>query len=332
MLGMNILIKMNLSAMILIIAVFLFRQFFKYLPRKYFYFLWILVLFRLLCPVFIPINIVQFDSTKVIPIAAENIEYTGSQTTQSGGYAIEHKPPSSYTPIQNTDIQKGVPNIPALKTIAEHIIIAGIIILSIVTLIQNIFIMKRVKGSKYLKDNIYICHNISVPFVLGFLKPRIYLPAGISDPTYIIYHENVHISRRDYNIKMLFWLAVILHWYNPLVWLAFSAMENDMEMSCDERVITIYGSHIRKSYAEQLLALSTGSHQNFLPIHFIKGGVMQRVNNLFQKKTKPKLVTKIAAMIIISCIMTGCMLTAKQEQNRHGSDRAKRAKRTPLCI
>jgi len=98
---------------------------------------------------------------------------------------------------------------------------------------------------------------LKTPFVFGLINPRIYLPAGLdaTERRYILLHEQIHIRRKDYIIKILAFLILSIHWFNPLVWIAFRLMSKDMELSCDERVLKEMDENIKKPYAASLLSL-----------------------------------------------------------------------------
>lgn len=193
--------------------------------------------------------------------------------------------------------------------------LAGIILLGTISIIQTWCIYRRVKHSEKLHDNIYLSNRINTPFVLGLLTPHIYIPSNIKERSYIIAHEKIHIKRKNYGIKVLFWIAVILHWYNPIVWIAFREMENDMEMSCDEKVIKTFSDDIRVQYSTQLLEMTSGRSSAILTVQFIRGGMMRRFKNIFQNKKDPKGFETIAVLILALSLTTGCMVSGKTEDS-----------------
>ena len=144
----------------------------------------------------------------------------------------------------------------------------------------------------------------STPFVLSLIRPKIYLPAGLNatERSYILLHEQTHIQRKDHIIKILAFLVLSIHWFNPLVWIAFILMSTDMELSCDERVLNEMDEGIKKPYANSLLSLATGRHiLNGSPLAFGEGNVRGRIKNVLNYK-KPRLwivVVSIIAVIII---------------------------------
>ena len=130
---------------------------------------------------------------------------------------------------------------------------------------------------------------MQTPFVLGLIRPKIYLPAGLNDDErdYILLHEQIHIRRKDHIIKMLAFFVLCIHWFNPLVWVAYLIMSIDMELSCDERVLKDMNEEIKKPYANSLLSLATGRHiLNGSPIAFGEGNVKRRIINVLNYKNQ----------------------------------------------
>ena len=120
----------------------------------------------------------------------------------------------------------------------------------------------RLTNAVPLQRHVYLADHIGTPFVLGLLRPNIYLPSSLSEKEqeYILLHEQHHILRQDHIVKVLAFIALSIHWFNPLVWIAFILSGKDMEMSCDEAVIRKLGEDIRVDYSASLLSLATGRH------------------------------------------------------------------------
>lgn len=157
------------------------------------------------------------------------------------------------------------------------------------------------------------------PFVFGFLKPRIYIPAGMSEQelSHILLHEQTHIDRRDYLVKPLMFLLVILHWFNPLMWLSFVLMSKDMEMSCDEVVIRKLGPQVKSSYSGSLLGFSarrsglmTGS-----PLAFGESSVKARIKHILAYR-KPTSRSMAACTLLIVILLIGCTANPKTVEPR----------------
>lgn len=158
-----------------------------------------------------------------------------------------------------------------------------------------------------MKDNIYEMNNLETPFVFGFIKPKIYIPANLSteESKYIILHEQVHINRKDHIIKIIGFAIVTIHWFNPLVWIAFVLMNRDMEFSCDEKVLKLADD--KKLYATTLVSLATEKKiVHYGPVTFSAGDVKKRVENILNYK-KPKIWVTIISVCIACFIVFGLM-------------------------
>lgn len=166
---------------------------------------------------------------------------------------------------------------------------AGVAVLLGYGLVSYILLRRRLGQAVKIQEDVYESDRISTPFLLGFLDSRIYLPMGLEpeEKAYVLAHELVHLRRRDYLVKMVTWLILALHWFNPLVWLAYGLMVRDMEMSCDESVIRRLGKESKKAYSQTLLAISSAAEGDLVrrllptaPLSFGEKDIRSRVKNV----------------------------------------------------
>lgn len=169
----------------------------------------------------------------------------------------------------------------------------------------------RVREAVRMEDGSWECPGLDTAFVLGLFRPRIYLPGGLSDRDreLILAHERCHIARKDHWIKPLGYLVLMLHWFNPLVWLAYVCLCRDIEMACDERVVKKMDVADRKDYSLALLNCSTrGLGIAACPVAFGEVGVKQRILGVLHYR-KPGfwiVVAAVAAVVfVVACLMTG---------------------------
>jgi len=179
----------------------------------------------------------------------------------------------------------------------------------------------KLRGSVHMQENIYEAANIKSPFVLGFLSPKIYLPIGLSEQEreHVVLHEQIHIKRFDHIVKFVAYFILCLHWFNPLVWLAFKLMVRDMEMSCDERVLKEMGiEETKEGYSMLLVSLAmekqivAGS-----PLAFGESSIKQRVKNVLNLKKNSRLVSIVAVVMVAALSMgliTSPVTAAIQEE------------------
>ena len=192
--------------------------------------------------------------------------------------------------------------VPVWLKIVTWIWISGIIGMLIYSMISLIRLRKRLIGAVRLKENIYQSDYIASPFVIGVFAPKIYLPSSLcgKEQEYILMHEKTHLRRNDHIFRLLAFIALMLHWFNPLVWIAFYLSGKDMEMSCDESVMKRIKEDIRAEYCASLLGLATGRH--IVPgtyLAFGEGDVGSRIRNVM-KYQKPTVFSIIFAIVLVS--------------------------------
>lgn len=311
------LLRINLVASFVILIVLVARLILKRAPKVFSYALWAIVLIRLLIPVSIPSAVSVIPDTPaasgaVINSALPEIEFETPRDREQNYY--ESQKPSSENDVRVYMSHTMEPI--AYLSIAWLVGIAGMILYSSISYMK---IKKKIRIAVPLRDNIWIADDIKSPFVIGFIRPKIYLPnnLGEQEQEYIILHEQHHIRRLDHVIKTLAFLALTIHWFNPLVWIAFVLACKDMEMSCDEAVIRKLGENVRADYSASLLTLATG-HRIIAgtPLAFGEGDTKGRIRNL--AKWKKPAIWVLVLTIIICLILGVCLLTDRvSRQNQH---------------
>lgn len=311
---------MSVMASIVILVVLLARLLLKRAPKIFSYVLWAVVLLRLLCPFTLETEV------SLIPKEAESI----SQERAIEDY--EHIPVSSalmagaeaigdaangglglLTIVYDSEEYglNGItfaPHDQVWLLIFRYVWLIGIVVMIVCSFVSYIKLRRKLIGAVLLRENIYLADHITSPFVMGLGHPTIYLPSSLSkkEQEYIILHEQHHIWRFDHVVKALAFIALCIHWFNPLVWVAFVLSGKDMEMSCDEAVIKILGADIRADYSASLLSLATGRHIIAgTPLAFGEGDTTGRIKNLAKWK-KPALWISIVAMVLIVVVLITC--------------------------
>lgn len=191
-------------------------------------------------------------------------------------------------------------------------ITGGMIIFS-VNVVRFICLRRKVAVSMCLRENIYLCDEIQTPFCLGVIRPKIYMPSklGSEEMEYIILHEKHHIKRCDHIVKMLAFMALCIHWFNPMVWIAFILAGKDMEMSCDEAVMKKMGWEIRARYSASLLQLATGKNIiSYSPLSFGEGDPKQRIKNIMNYK-EPAFWVRILS--VFACVLLGVIFLSNPQ-------------------
>ncbi len=300
-------LNMSITAGWIVIAVLLFRTVFKKAPKWINVCMWALVGIRLVLPFSFESVFSLIPSAKPVP---ENIMYTQTPSLQTGIPVIN----STVNPIISESL---APNpgdsanpMQILVFIAAVAWLIGIFAMAVYAAVSYFAVKRKVREAAILKDNVMICDGIATPFILGIIKPKIYLPSTLSekDATYVIAHERAHLKRGDHFIKPLGFLLLSVYWFNPLLWAAYVFLCRDIELACDEKVIKDMGEEIKKPYSEALVNCSMKRRMvAACPLAFGETGVKTRVKGILKYK-KPAII--IVVLSLIACaVFALCFLT-----------------------
>lgn len=309
------LLSLSLQAGIISLVVLVLRFLLKKAPKKLICSLWLLVALRLLVPF-------SFESrVSLMPEPPLPEILTQSEIPEA---------PSAWEPVMqehagSDPVQAPVPVMPGpmpeakpdhtidTLTLLELIWALGVLTMVIYGSISYGKLRRKVAPAIEVRKGIYFCDYIESPFVMGVLHPRIYLPSTIAqeDIPYILAHERAHIRRLDPLWKQIGFLLLTLHWFNPLLWLAFILFCRDIEGACDEKVIAGMGVQAKVPYSNALLSCSLPRGRIY-PLAFGEIGVKQRIKAVLSYR-KPTLWITIAA--ILALIVTGVCLLTKRPGN-----------------
>ena len=308
-------INMSISASWLILAVLILRLVLKKAPKWVNVLLWGIVAVRLICPLSFESALSLIPSSETIPL---DIEMAAKPTIDSGVPAINsvvNPVLFSFAPPQHVltsanPLQIWIP-------ILNIIWLIGVGALLLYTAVSYWRLCRKVDTAVRYKGNIFQSENVSSPFVLGIIKPRIYLPFNMNgqDLEHVVAHEQAHIRRKDHWWKPLGFLLLTIHWFNPLMWLAYVLLCRDIELACDEKVIKELGNEQRADYMQALVACSVNRRMiAACPLAFGEVGVKERVKSVMNYK-KPAFWVIIIAVII--CVgVAACFLT-NPKQDRY---------------
>lgn len=295
-----------------IVFVLLARLLLKRAPKKYAYMLWAIPFLRLVLP---------FSIESIVSIMPQQAT-TGSSSQIQLGQLVPQLPfvnQNAYVSgaaeaANNMGITTGFLAGNNLRevwvligTVVWLIGMAALVCYSIIAMLQ---LHRRLIGAVHDKDNLWISDYVESPCVVGIIHPRIYLPSGIAaeELEYMISHEQVHIRRKDYLVKIVIYMIAIVYWFHPLVWLAYFLCVKDMEMSCDEAVLLASDEDIRACYADSLLKLSAGKYTLLgSPTAFSEGNAKSRIRNVLHFK-KPAFWAGVAAVAVL-IVLAVCILS-----------------------
>ena len=312
--------NMSLTASVVILAVLAVRRLLRRAPKVFSYALWAVVLFRLLCPVSVT-SAVSLMGALGAPAQERTqrtsaVEYVPADIMIRGTAPAVTQLPQPPLPAETGGAVSDAPAdtapaaVPAMSFnepvfILTLIWLAGMVLLLAYSLVSLLRLRRRLVGTVRLRDNIYLADHIPSPFVMGLFRPKIYLPSTLTETErgYILRHEQYHLRRRDHLVKFLSFLALCIHWFNPLVWAAFVLSGKDMEMSCDEAVVRELGEDIRADYSASLLSLATGRRiVAGMPLAFGEGDTGSRIRNLLNWKRPRPWVMAVCAVVCVGLI------------------------------
>ncbi|MBQ6932227.1 MAG: M56 family metallopeptidase, partial [Clostridia bacterium] len=300
-------VNMSISACWLVLAVLLLRLVLKKAPKWIICLLWGFAGLRLVMPFSLESIFSLIPSAETV---SPEIMTATSPSVNTGIPALNNTINPVISESFAPEIGASANPLQILVPIAAAVWLVGIAVLLIYTLVSFLRLKKKIGTAVLLRDNIYQSENVASPFVLGIIKPKIYLPFNMSeqDTLLVIAHENAHIKRKDHLWKPLGFLILTLHWFNPLVWLGYVLLCRDIELACDERVIKGLDNVQRADYSQALLTCSVNRRSvAACPLAFGEVSVKDRVKSALSYK-KPAfwiiVVAVVASVAVAVCFLT----------------------------
>ena len=323
-------LDMSITASWVILAVMAVRLLLRKAPKKYSYALWVAALFRLLCPVSLQSVLSAFNfkpfrqaaqstgELQFVPrdvvIPSVNTEIPAVTTTPPVADAVidATMPIVDNPPLAAVTPEISVNPMQILLFAGMIIWLVGMVAMVTVSVVNYIRLRKGLQFATRMEGNIWQCETVRSPFLVGLIKPKIYLPYGLDGQTqeYILAHEQYHLKRLDHIAKLLGYAALTLHWFNPLCHLAFRTMNRDMEMSCDEYVLD-RNNIPTTQYSYSLLTIATNRRfPAATPLAFAESGVKERMINVLKWK-KPKKWVSVVAVMVCTILLISCATNPK---------------------
>lgn len=312
-------LRRNAMVAVVILAVLFARMLLKKLPKKYAYMLWSVVALRMVFVVDIPSFLSIFnvfahaghdgvlpEGGRMMPVHVLSGKAAGVVqnvwTAPDAAFRADVNTLAKLTTFQKVMLAAGM------------LWVIGICALLVCGAVSYVRCKRRIKFAVKRTGNIWECDDLPSPFVLGLWKPQIYVPFHMpqDEYEYIIAHENYHIKRKDTVIKPLAFLLLTVYWMNPLAWLAYTCMVRDMEMSCDEAVLSAFGSRIKQAYSMSLLSFAVGkTNVSFVPLAFGESDASKRIKNVLRYK-KPRMVSAVVAVFTLAVMSLVCLTNASE--------------------
>ncbi|MCR5385029.1 MAG: C40 family peptidase [Saccharofermentans sp.] len=332
-------LEMSVTGSIVILITMLARFLLKKRSKRFIMILWAVVALRLLVPVsfeshlsifnYLPLKTQTLTATTQVQDAAIPDSSADTQTVTADHAAMTEQKDNSFA---ETDVNMGnetlsgdlvtADSLPDIKTVLSTVWLTGALGITVFCSVQYVMLKRKLKSAKKTGGNVYVSDKISAPFVFGFFVPRIYLPDFLEkdEKEYVLLHERTHIRHGDWLIKIIGVFAVAVHWFNPLVWLAYMLFEQDIEMSCDESVVAGMDAYLKQVYAMSIVSFAKQSNSKrylvtplgFSKANFSKTEVTNRVKNIINFK-KGKTVTAVVITAILLFVGAGCALNSKTD-------------------
>ena len=302
------LLNLSISASWLVLAVLVLRLVSKRSPKWMNVLLWGIVALRLMLPFSIESALSLIPSAETL--SPEVVQFDPAPTITSGVEFIDNAVNPSLSESFAAAPLASVNPLYVWAYLAGWVWLIGLGALLLYALVSYLRLRRRVSVSLCVRENIYLCDAISSPFILGVVKPRIYLPSGLDEVQRqnVLSHERAHLARRDHWWKPLGFALLAVYWFNPVLWLAYTLLCRDIELACDERVIRTMDESAVKTYSTVLLACSMPRKAVITcPLAFGEVGVKERVRNALHYK-KPAFWIVVASAVV--CIVVAvCFLT-----------------------
>lgn len=309
------LLNLGINASYLALAVIVLRLLLRKAPKNLRCILWGLVALRLVLPFSLESVLSLIPSAEPVP---QEILLAPTPEIQSGIPAVNH----AINPILSQSLSPmpgdSVNPMQIIVFAASIVWIAGVAAMLFYMLASYLRLRKTVREAVILQGNVLLCDKVATPFLMGLLRPRIYLPSSMeeTDMQYVLLHENTHLKRGDHIWKLLGFLLLAFYWFHPILWAAYFLFCRDIELACDEKVLKSCGPAIKKPYSEALLHCSaTDKTIAACPLAFGLTGVKARIKNVLHYK-KPSFWIVLFA-VVLSASAAVCLLTdpVKREEN-----------------
>ena len=310
------LLNMSITAGWLVLAVVALRLIFRRAPKWVHCLLWVLVAVRLMCPVSLESALSLIPSAETVPV--EDFLYN-TPSIHSGVPVVD----AVVNPIISNDfaptLENSVNPMQVVSVVAANLWVLGMVGMVLYAVISTLRLRHRVREAAFVRDNVWQCDAIATPFILGIIRPRIYLPTllGAEEAKSVIAHEQAHLTRRDHWWKPLGFLLLTVYWFNPLLWLGYILLCRDIEAACDERVVQDMDVEGRKEYSRILLSCSAPRRLvTACPLAFGETGVKSRIKAVlnYRKPAFWLVLTAIVATVAAAvCLLTNPKTTVSDD-------------------
>ena len=306
------LVNLSITASYLILAVFILRFILRKAPKNLLLWLWGLVGLRLAFPFSVESALSLIPKSEPIPV---DIAYSPAPAINSGVAVVDRVVNPVMAESLTPTVGASVNPMQVVLTIVSMIWVVGVAVMLLYAVLSYARLSRKVRVSLPMGGKIYLCDGIRTPFILGIVRPKIYLPSDMEpeNQSYVLKHEQAHLRHYDHWWKPLGFLLLSIYWFNPLVWAAYLLFCRDLEMACDERAVADMGEGERKAYSYALLSCTAhGRAVAACPLAFGENSVKSRIKNVLHFKKAGFWVS--AAVVVVTVIAAVCFLTNPKEE------------------
>lgn len=292
----------SIAASWAILAVLAVRFLFRRAPKRFLAALWGIAALRLLLPFSVESVLSLVPSSETVPAAI--LRYEGEMLASPASLAVVENP--LYPAEVTVPLASSVGSLQTDLLKMNVLWLAGMALLLCYLCVSSLRLSLRLRTAVRFAGQVYESDRIASPFVFGLVKPRIYIPFGMEEGVraHVVAHERAHIRRGDPWWKLIGFLLLSVHWFNPLAWIAFILYCRDAELAADEAVISGMSREERADYSAALLACSTGKNRLPLcPVAFGEGSVKGRIRSVFSYKKRARWITLLAAAAAVLIIL-----------------------------
>lgn len=296
--------NMSLTATFVILSVLIIRLIIRKLPKTFSYLLWLAVLFRLSLPITFTSKLSLFKSIDIGSIRMNRLVLTIAERQMHSLTAMKNSINqvdanlASAISIWGEPLTIGM----GIRYLAAIVWAAGVLIMLLISIRTSYQIRRKLSEATRVKGDIFETDAIASPFIFGIFKPRIILPVGMNSKlaSHVLLHEQMHIRRWDHVVRIIAYIALSIHWFNPFVWLSFALMIDDMERSCDELVLRKCDRQERFAYCETLLHFAEKPNNSIAnQLNISKSNAKTRITNILFFK-KPILSVMVLSALFIT--------------------------------
>ena len=305
----------SLTAGGIVLAVLVLRLLLKKAPRAYTCALWGIVGLRLVWPFSIESGLSLIPSPEVIP---QSQLYDATPQVQTGIPSLNSAVNPVFSQTFAPEVGASVNPLQVVLSVAGWVWVIGMAAMVIYSLVSYLRLRRQVCAAVRQEGNVYLCDNVASPFILGIFRPKIYLPSDMPQEQIacVLAHERAHLKRKDHWLKPLGFALLMVHWFHPLLWLAYILLCRDIEFACDEKVIADMDAEEKAHYSETLLSCSISRKQvSACPLAFGETGVKGRIQSVLNYK-KPAFWMILIALIVCTAVAVGFLtepVAANQE-------------------